>query len=200
MPILQAESGFKHRGHVGLVVAVGVLEKIKVGCRADINAAVAERESGSQGETVGEYGHLVGLAVRIGVFKDLDAITAFGTFRRAFGIFVEFQHPQPASFVPGHGDGIDDLGFAGEEAHFEAGRHKDLLASFLGRESGRRRGQLVGSDLFPRRIVGVNREIDARAAWDVVGGGCAGGPGGNQACQDEARPADGDRIHRDWLA
>ncbi len=66
---------------VGLVVAVGVLEKEDVRRLRDDDAAVGEHQARRDVELVGEHRELVGLAVAIGVLEDADAVAA-GLARR----------------------------------------------------------------------------------------------------------------------
>src|SRR6266404_1090197 len=56
------------------VVAVGVLEKVKIRRLAKIDTPVAELNSRGQIKPVGEHAHFVGAAVAVGVFEYLDAV------------------------------------------------------------------------------------------------------------------------------
>ena len=80
-----AEAGQQRISLVGLVVAVGVLEDEQVGAVADVDLApevlavlavpLLDRQAHRDGEDpVGEDGHLVGLAVAVGVLEDLDLV------------------------------------------------------------------------------------------------------------------------------
>ena len=80
-----AEAGQERIALVGLVVAVGVLEHEQVGAVADEDAAalvlavlavlLLDGDAHRDGEDlVGEDGHLVGLAVAVGVLEDLDPV------------------------------------------------------------------------------------------------------------------------------
>ena len=80
-----AEPGQERVALVGLVVAVGVFEHEQVGAVADEDAAsrvlaglvvmFLDGDAHGDGENlVGEHGRLVGLAVAVGVFEDLDLV------------------------------------------------------------------------------------------------------------------------------
>ena len=79
---------------VRLVVAVGVLEHEQVGAVADEDATalvlavrcvvLLDGQSHGYGEDpVGEDGHLVGLAVTVGIFEDLDPVGLVDLAERA---------------------------------------------------------------------------------------------------------------------
>ena len=65
-----------HLAHVGLVVAVRVLEEKEARRLRDDDAAVREHEAGRDVQLVGEDGELVRLAVAVGVLANLDAVVA----------------------------------------------------------------------------------------------------------------------------
>ena len=62
------------RSHVGLVVAVGVLQEHQVGSLSDEHAAVGEFKAGRTVQVAGEDGPLVGLAVAVRVFEDQELV------------------------------------------------------------------------------------------------------------------------------
>jgi hypothetical protein len=141
MAVLEPEAGLHDLGGVGAVVAIGVAEEEKVRCLSDEGAAVAEQDGGGEVEAVGPDVDLVGAAIGVGVFEDFDAVAGFFAGFGAERVLVEFDDPQAAALVPGHGHGIDDLGFGGEEADLEAFRHGELA---LGVVRGRARGWRLG--------------------------------------------------------
>jgi len=88
-----------------------------------------------------KHGDFVGFAIAIGVFEDFDAVARFGARLGAQGKFVEFQHPEPAPFVPGHRDGVDHFRLGSEEANFEpSGKVNRFWAS-----SGDKAGVVAGA-------------------------------------------------------
>ena len=95
--------------HVGLVVAVGVLEEHEVGGLGDEHAAVAELEAGRAVQVVGEDGHLVGLAVAVGVFEDQELVVHL-----LLGLPVRIGRPdgdpEPALGVERHLHRLGQLG------------------------------------------------------------------------------------------
>jgi hypothetical protein len=109
---------------------------------------------------VGENFARAKAAVAPTVFEDDEAVAeAQIEFQGALGVGVVFRDPQPAAGIPGHGDGILHVGFAGEERGFETGRELE------------RRDGLGGGH-------GRAREVLGRAG--VGGGGKLGAGHGNE--------------------
>ena len=79
---------------------------------------------------------LVGAPVRVGVLQNFDAVAPRSC--RLAGIFDALGDPNAAAIVERHGDGIDDVGFAGDEVDAETFGQRDPLERFL------RRKRLVG--------------------------------------------------------
>lgn len=92
-----------------------------MGWSEDPDAVEAEFDTGEALELIGEDRAAVGEAVVIGVFEDDDAI-AEGEIEADFGftVGVIFGDPEASLGVGGDGDGLLDLGFAGEEGGGEA--------------------------------------------------------------------------------
>ena len=88
MPVFHAESGLEYAGHVHFVVAVGVLKEVEVRCSTEINAAIAQRDSGRERIAIGKHSDFVRDTIGVRVFENLDAVAALLTFRRPLGIFV----------------------------------------------------------------------------------------------------------------
>src|SRR5207244_313817 len=79
------------------------------------------------------------------------------------------EHPKPAAFIPGHGDGIDDFRFASEKADFKSCLQGELFLCVLRRKSRRRGRGMLASELFARRFVPIYWKIKApRPARNII--------------------------------
>ena len=162
--IFESEAGQELRLPVHDVVSVGVLHEPKVGRFPDVHSAVSDDESGGQVQIVGKDRDVVSSTIGVAIFEDLDAVASGGARGGSQGIFVEFQHPEPAAFIPGHGHRIDDLGFAGEQAYFEARGNDKGLPGVLGGQCVVVGGLVLTAELASRGGVGVHREPEFRVA------------------------------------
>lgn len=111
MGIGDAPAGVEDFADVGDVVAVGILEEEEVGCLGDDDAALGEDDGRGDIEAGGEDRDLIAAAVAVGVLEDFDIIAADAVRREFVGVIDRFGDPEAAAFVPGHGDGVDDIGF-----------------------------------------------------------------------------------------
>ncbi len=119
--------------HVGLVVAVGVLQEDQIGRHGHVHAAVPEFESGRVVQMVGEGRTLVGLAVTVGVFQD-EQLVVHLLLRLPVRIAGPGGHPESTLGIERHLHGVDHLGehlFAGEEAHLQSLGDRHLADRFL---------------------------------------------------------------------
>src|SRR5689334_21390724 len=91
--IFQAEASQDDLLFIGFVVAVGVFEEQQVRSLADVNAAIAERQSGGKVQSIGEDRDFIRAAVVIGVFENFHLVTAFFARFGAERIFVKFKNP-----------------------------------------------------------------------------------------------------------
>ena len=66
------------------------------------------------------------MAGAFGILKDKDAIMAVLAVGYPMRIGMRFGDPEPAAVVEGHGDGLDHVGFTGEERGVKAGRQRHL--------------------------------------------------------------------------
>src|SRR5262249_56334364 len=109
---------------VTLAGALAVLEEPQKRRRAEEDATVADLDAGGQVEgggvlarrevlALGPDGHLVGLAVAVGVLQDFDAVARLLAPRGAPGVLEALDDPEPAALVHGEGDGVDDVRLAG---------------------------------------------------------------------------------------
>ena len=86
MGVLEPEAGQEHlRVAVGPVVAVPVGVEQQIRRLADEDAAVTNGQPGSQVQAVDEDLRLVGPAVAVGIFEDLDPVGASRAARRRVG-------------------------------------------------------------------------------------------------------------------
>ncbi len=72
----RAEASEEYFFDVGLVVAIGILQKQHVRGLRDDEAAVGERQTRRDAQSLGEAGELVGLAVVVGVFADQNIVAS----------------------------------------------------------------------------------------------------------------------------
>ena len=119
--VVDAPAGHDLGADIGFVVAVGVFEKEEARGLGDDDAAIGEGETGGDIEAVGKDGELVGAAVAVGVFADLDAVVAQAVGLHVVRIVAGFGDPGATTFVPGHPDRLRDVGFAGEEHEAKIG-------------------------------------------------------------------------------
>jgi hypothetical protein len=170
--IFEAEAGEEDFGFVGAVIAVGILEEEEVRGLADVGSAVPEEDAGGEVESIGPDVDFIGLAIVVGIFEDFDAVARLLAVGCAHGVFVEFDDPESAAFVPGHGDGVGDHGFGGEEADFEARGCGEFGLGFGGGECGGGSWGVLAAHLFAGGLVGIDGEIEAGSGGHVIGCGC----------------------------
>ena len=119
-----AEPGQEGIAFIGLVVTVGVFEHEQVGAIADEHAAslvfaglvVMFFDGDAHGhgkDAVGEYGRLVGLAVAVGVFEDLDLVGILDAVKppvaaASESIVQPLGDPDPPSRIDVDIGGIDE--------------------------------------------------------------------------------------------
>lgn len=156
MAIVEAKARLEHRPSVCFAVPVCILEEKQIWSSPDIGAAVAQQQAARKTQPVRPHRHLVGFAVRIGVFQNLDAIPRLLAGWSALWIFVKLKDPQAAAGVPGHRHWINDFGFAGKEARLETRRQLDQLLGFVrGQRAGGGR-RMRARKLAPGRSVFVD--------------------------------------------
>ena len=127
-------SGEEHFANIGLVVAIGVLEEIKVRRVRENDAAAGEGHRGGHVEAFGEDGELVGPAVAVGVFANLDAVVAFAAVLEFVRVVHRLDDPQPATLIPRHVDRINNIRLGGEQFHAETDRHLRVFHALRRRE------------------------------------------------------------------
>src|SRR4051812_8302225 len=89
MAVIEAKSSFYDSPFIGYIVTVGIFKEKQIGRLSDVDAAVAERDSCGQIQSINEDGDLVGFSVSVGIFEDLHAVTGLLALGRAQGILIE---------------------------------------------------------------------------------------------------------------
>jgi len=88
MPVFEAKAGLHHRARIRHVIDVGVAHEKEMRCLAHVHAIVGHEQTGREGESVCEHSHLVGAAVVVRVFENLDPVAALLTRLGAERILV----------------------------------------------------------------------------------------------------------------
>ena len=123
--VLGAEAGEDDAAHVGLAVAVGVLQVQQLGALRDIHAAVAGREAGGDEHVLGEDGGFVGFARALGVFEDDDFVVR-GLAGFDLRIDLAAGDPEAALRVEVDLDGLGKVRVLGPERDLETIGHGEL--------------------------------------------------------------------------
>ena len=118
--------------HIRPVIPIGVLQEEGVGSLVDNETSAREAEAGGDAQLVGEDGELVGPAVAIGVFADLDPIFSLALGLDLVGVVSRFADPQATADIPGHGDRLGDVGLGREELRLETFRQHHVLLRLRG--------------------------------------------------------------------
>ena len=132
--VADAPAGEQDLAHVGLAVAVGILQEQRVGRLEDDDATVRTQQAGGDVETLGEDGELVRLAIAVGVLADRDPVAAGCGGVLGIGIVHRLGDPEPSAMVPGHADRLVDLGLRREQPGLETRGTTRCSHRFLGRE------------------------------------------------------------------
>ena len=144
-----AEPGEHGFADIGLAVAIGILEIVNIGSRADEDAAVVAAKRRGPGELFGEQAGAVVLAVGVGVFEPADRAEMLGPL---FGVIDHFGDVQPAVFIPRDGDGAVDERFRGDLFEMKAWMDPERFeggGGFVRGDAGQF-GREIGERLFGR--------------------------------------------------
>ena len=152
-----AKTGQERVALVGLVIAVGIFENQQVGAVADEDAAARVlarlvvmfldgNSHGDREDLVGEHRGLVGLAVAVGVFEDLDLVGIFDAVKSLVAAAAEpivepLGDPDSSARVDIDGRRIDQKRLGRPERRFEAPRRLEPPRCLVGRDL-RERGRL----------------------------------------------------------
>ena len=133
--VADAPAADQRLAQVGLVVAVRVFQGDHLSGLRDDDAAIGEDETADDRQLVGEDRGLVGPAVVVGVFQDLDVVVPLAGRLRVVGIVPRLGDPQPPALVPRHRYRVaGDQRLGREELQLEAGRDLHVLRRFGRRE------------------------------------------------------------------
>src|SRR5262249_54236182 len=121
---------------VAMAGACRVLQKEEIGRGAEKDAAAADLDAAGQIEArqvlaFGPDGDLVRLAGAGRVFEYFNAVTALFAGRRAPGVLIAFNNPEPPLLVDRKGDRVDDIRLGGEDLDLPAGRHAQAPERFF---------------------------------------------------------------------
>jgi hypothetical protein len=142
--VLPAEAGEDGLAHVGLAVAVGVLEVEDVGGGPDEHAAVVAEDGRGPGELVGVDGALVEPPVAVGVFEQADGAEVLGGL---FGVVDHLDDEHPAVLVEVDRDGAVDERLGRDLFDVEAGEGFEGCEGVGGlrrRDAGEFGGEVAG--------------------------------------------------------
>ena len=117
MGIDSSEAGHDDCRLVGYIVTIGVLEEQQVWCIGYPNAPVSDGDSRRDIETFGKNLHAIDFSIAIGVGEDFDAIFAWPGFMAR--VFKTFGDIDAACVIEGHGHGVLQVGFRGDEFDME---------------------------------------------------------------------------------
>src|SRR5262245_41147050 len=134
--VFGAASAEQYLANVGLVVAVGVLEKRQVRHVGHVDAAVAKLERQRHVQVVRENGRFVSAAVAIGVFENDELVARF-IARINVWIGIRAAHPHPPTRVETNLNRVGDLGkllLAGEQVNLKSRINLKGLQLFGGGE------------------------------------------------------------------
>ena len=180
--VARSEPAEDHAPHVGLAVAVGVLEEEQLVGGPHVNAAVAEFKPEGHVELIVEHGGPIGPAVMVGVFEDDDAI-AGGFAGTDLGIAGGGGDPESTVAVETDLGGLHHaVRLAGEEADGVAlGRFQgsQFFGGCLGGQEGT--GQAQGSECRGLDECSVGDGVHAVSSHGDSTGGLERGDAG-EAC------------------
>ena len=212
MGVTDTPAGDDDLTDVGFVIAVRVLEEHEVRRLRDDHSAVGEDEARRDVEMVREHRELVGLAVAVGVFADLDAIVALLlVFLHAMRVVGGFADPEATAGIPGESDGLHDVWLSGEQHQLHVGGHLRSLHAAFDRER-LLEGQRLGALLVVGHVAVLLTDLGFALGEESLPSGLAGGgertikPGANGfrsriGLHDEHRePVTGkSRLHDDGV-
>ena len=158
MGILEAEAGQEHFGiAIGPVIVVSIGIEEEIGRLGDENSAMTDRQARCQVQAVDEDCFLVGSAVAVGVFEDLDPvgtpraargglgdavilgaqvlIDGYWLEARGVGILQVLDDPEPAAVVKVCGQRLPHHRLGCEDFNVKAGRHDHAPDGLFGREA-----------------------------------------------------------------
>jgi hypothetical protein len=103
---------------IGPAVAVSVSNEKDIGRIGNPDPPVSDGDAAGDIETFEKYAGFVYRPIPIGVFENTNAVLSGA--RLAPGVFKGLGDPVATTFVDGHGNGVDHVGFCGDEFDREA--------------------------------------------------------------------------------
>ncbi len=122
-----------HFAHVGLAVAVGVLQKNDLRRGGDQHSAAPGGDGSGETQPLGKEDTAVDFPVAIGVLEQTDRATGTAVRAEAVGVIAHLDHVQATLFVKGERHRIDHVRFTGEQGHFQ--RRMQFVAARPGRNA-----------------------------------------------------------------
>ena len=134
MGVADAPAFDHHFADVCLVISIRIPEEKKAGRLGHDHATPGENQAGRQIQMIGKYGKLIGLAISIGVFANLDRIITLPACIDSVGIIPGFADPETSALIPGHGNRLGDIGFGGKKFEMTIERHLGPFDASLDRQ------------------------------------------------------------------
>src|SRR5680860_1014243 len=101
----------------------------------DFYTSIDKNHTGGDSQVFGKYGIFIGPAIPICIFTDLNLIITYAILvSYRIGIIDRFDDPKPSPLIPGHGNGIDNIRFGGEQFQFESNRYLNQFFRFFRRK------------------------------------------------------------------
>src|SRR5579875_3584490 len=105
MCVVDVKTAEQHFAHIGLAVAVSVLEEKNVRSLSDDQSAVGENHARRNAKLIGENGKFVSLPVAVRILGNDNAIMALAVRMLVVGIIDALGDESPTASIPGDGDG-----------------------------------------------------------------------------------------------
>ena len=142
--VLHAPSVEKNFGFgVRNIVAIGVRDEDEIRRSSEVDAAVSDRDTRSEGDFIVKEFFGVKDAVAIGVLENLDSAELFVFVRPPVDVVIVFYNPNASARIESKGDGFADVRLGGIDRNVESVRDGHIGDRFLGREEGSVAGAML---------------------------------------------------------